>query len=177
MPPLLHRLLLGAFAVAFVVSFMPLFRIALPTRAEALRRLERNAEIKHRPASSYEDRLGTTPPKETVALWAAHRDRLARLIDRLKPSWPAPRSDRNDPYAIRAALMLGLVAAIFAAGGDGWNRLRAAFSPEASGAPSLIRLDAWVTPPVYTGMAPIVLADGNETVGAGAEILPRSVGT
>jgi len=168
-PPLLHRLLLGAFAVAFIVSFLPLFRIALPTRAEALRRLERNAEIKHRPASSYEDRLGATPPKETVALWAAHRERLARLIDRLKPSWPAPRSDRNDPYAIRAALMLGLVAAIFAAGGDGWNRLRVAFSPEASGAPSLIRLDAWVTPPVYTGMAPIVLADGNEAVGDGAE--------
>lgn len=168
-PPLAHRLLLGAFGIAFIASFLPLFRIALPTRQEALRRLERHAGIKHRPATSYEDRLGATPPKETVTLWAVHRERLARLIDKLKPAWPAPRSDRNDPYAIRAALMLGLVAAIFAAGGDGWNRMRAAFSPEASSAPSLIRLDAWVTPPVYTGIAPVVLADGNETVGAGAE--------
>ncbi|MGV1013860.1 MAG: TIGR02302 family protein [Methyloceanibacter sp.] len=168
-PPLLHRLLLIAFGVALIASFVPLFRIVWPTRTEALRRLERHAEIKHRPATSYEDRLGAAPPKETRALWAAHRERLARLIDRLKPTWPAPRTDRNDPYALRAALMLGLVAAIFAAGGDGWNRMRAAFSPEASGAPSLIRLDAWVTPPVYTGIAPIVLADGSETVGAGAE--------
>src|SRR5690606_35467811 len=151
--------LLGAFAIAFLASFLPLFRISVPTRAEALRRLERHAGIKHRPATSYEDRLGATPPKETVALWAAHRERLARLIERLKPSWPAPRSDHNDPYALRALLMLGLVAAIFAAGGDGWNRLRAAFSPDVSAAPSLIRLDAWVTPPVYTGIAPIVLAD------------------
>jgi uncharacterized protein (TIGR02302 family) len=168
-PPLAHRLLLGAFGLAFIASFLPLFRMALPTRLEALRRLERHAGIKHRPATSYEDRLGATPPKETVTLWGVHRERLARLIDRLKPAWPAPRSDRNDPYAIRAALMLGLVAAIFAAGGDGWNRMRAAFSPGSSSVPSLIRLDAWVTPPVYTGIAPIVLADGNETVGAGAE--------
>ena len=36
-------------------------------------------------------------------------------------------------------------------------------------APALLSLDAWVTPPVYTGVAPIVLADGSETVGAGAE--------
>jgi uncharacterized protein (TIGR02302 family) len=169
LPPLAHRLLLIAFGVALVVSFLPLFRIAWPTRAEALRRLERHAEIKHRPASSYEDRLGASPPKETRALWEAHRERLSRLIAKLKPSWPAPRTDRKDPYAIRAALLLGLVAAFLAAGGDGWNRLRAAFSPEASGAPSLVRLDAWVTPPVYTGIAPIVLADGSETVGVGAE--------
>ena len=35
--------------------------------------------------------------------------------------------------------------------------------------PRCCRLDAWVTPPVYTGIAPIVLADGSEKVGAGAE--------
>lgn len=168
-PPLAHRVLLGAFALALALSFLPLIRLSLPTREEALRRLERKADIKHRPASSYEDRLGTTPGKETALLWAAHRERLSRLIGRLKPSWPEPRTDRKDPYAIRAALLIALVAALFAAGGNGWDRLRAAFSPAASIAPSLLRLDAWVTPPVYTGVAPIVLADGSETIGAGAE--------
>jgi uncharacterized protein (TIGR02302 family) len=62
-----------------------------------------------------------------------------------------------------------LIAAVFAAGPNGLDRIRAAFSPAASGAPSLIRLDAWVTPPVYTEVPPIVLADGSETVGAGSE--------
>ncbi len=169
LPPLLHRVLLGGFGLALIVSFLPLIRLSLPTRQEALRRLERTAGIKHRPASSYEDRLGATPPKETAALWAAHRERLGKLIARLKPSWPAPRTDRKDPYAIRAALLLAVVAALLATGGNVLDRLRAAFSPAASGAPALLRLDAWVTPPVYTGLAPIVLADGNETVGAGAE--------
>jgi uncharacterized protein (TIGR02302 family) len=169
LPPLAHRVLLGGFGLALIVSFLPLLRLSLPTRQDALRRLERTAGIKHRPASSYEDRLGSTPPKETAALWAAHRARLSRLIAKLKPSWPAPRTDRKDPYAIRAALLLTLVAAVLAAGGNVSDRLRAAFSPAASGTASLLRLDAWVTPPVYTGVAPIVLADGSEAVGAGAE--------
>jgi uncharacterized protein (TIGR02302 family) len=169
LPPLAHRVALGAFGLALIVSFLPLIRLSLPTRPEALRRLERHAGIKHRPASSYEDRLGAIPAKETAALWAAHRTRLSRLIAKLKPSWPAPRTDRKDPYAIRAALLLGVVAALLASGGNGWDRLRAAFAPGASSAPALLRLDAWVTPPVYTGIAPIVLADGNEKVGAGAE--------
>ena len=169
LPPLLHRVLLGGFGLAFIISFLPLLRLSLPTRQEALRRLERTAGIKHRPASSYEDRLGATPPKETAALWAAHRLRLSRLVARLKPSWPAPRTDRKDPYAIRAALLLAVVAALLATGGNVFDRLRAAFSPAASSAVALLRLDAWVTPPVYTGLAPIVLADGSEAVGAGAE--------
>jgi uncharacterized protein (TIGR02302 family) len=169
LPPLAHRVLLGGFGLVLIVSFLPLLRVSLPTRAEALRRLERSAGIKHRPASSYEDRLGATPARETAALWTLHRERLSRLIGRLRPSWPAPRTDRKDPYAIRAALLLAVVAAMLAAGGNGWDRLRQAFSPAASGAASLLRLDAWVTPPVYTGIAPIVLADGSEAVGKGAE--------
>jgi uncharacterized protein (TIGR02302 family) len=169
LPPLAHRVLLGAFGLALIVSFLPLLRLSPPTRQEALRRLERNAGIKHRPASSYEDRLGATPARETAALWAAHRARLSRLIARLKPSWPAPRTDRKDPYAIRAALLLTVVVALLATGGSGLDRLRRAFSPATSGTAPLLRLDAWVTPPVYTGVAPIVLADGNEPVGNGAE--------
>src|SRR4030065_253823 len=106
---------------------------------------------------------------EAVALWPAPRERLSRLIARLTPSWPAPRTDRKDPYAIRAALLLTVAAAMLAAGGNVSDRLRAAFSPAASGTPALLRLDAWVTPPVYTGIAPIVLAAGSEKVGGGAE--------
>jgi uncharacterized protein (TIGR02302 family) len=170
MPPLMHRILLGAFGVALIVSFLPLVRLALPTRAEALRRLERNANIKHRPASSYEDQLGSTPPPETAQLWATHRKRLAQLVARLRPTWPTPRTDRKDPYAIRALLLIGLIVAALAAGADSRTRIAAAFSPAASSAPTaLLRLDAWITPPIYTAMAPIVLADGSETVGAGSE--------
>jgi uncharacterized protein (TIGR02302 family) len=169
LPPLLHRALLVASGLALLVSLLPLIRFPVPTRAEALRRLERNAEIKHRPASSYEDRLGTTSRADTALLWAAHRERLAKLVAKLKPTWPTPRTDRKDPYAIRSALLLVLVVAALAAGPNRWDRIAAAFSPAARTATGLLRLDAWVTPPVYTNVAPIVLADGSEPVGAGNE--------
>ncbi len=169
MPPLLHRALLVAFAVALLVSLLPLIRFPLPTRAEALRRLERNADIKHRPASSYEDKLGTTARTDTAILWAAHRERLSRLVAKLKPSWPLPRIDRKDPYALRSALLLVLIVAALAAGPNRWDRIAAAFSPAARTSSALLRLDAWVTPPVYTEVAPIVLADGSEPIGAGNE--------
>ena len=110
LPPLLHRALLVAFAVALLVSLVPLIRFPMPTRAEALRRLERHADIKHRPASSYEDKLGTTSRADTALLWAAHRERLSRLVAKLKPSWPLPRTDRKDPYAVRSAFLLVLIA-------------------------------------------------------------------
>ena len=170
LPPLLHRILLGAFGLALILSLLPLFRLPLPSRAEALRRLERTAQIKHRPASSYEDQLGGTTQDETALLWAAHRARLARLVAKLKPAWPAPRTDRKDPYALRSGLLILLAVAVLAAGGDSFERLRAAFSPAPRTAAALMRLDAWVTPPVYTGVAPIVLADGTEPVGSGAEM-------
>ena len=169
LPSLAHRILLGVFAVSFLVSLVPLWRIAVPTRAEALRRLERDSGIKHRPASSYEDTLEAPAGSAPAQLWALHRKRLARLVARLKPSWPAPRADRDDPFAIRGALVLALVAAFFAAGSDTGTRLKAAFSPSASAAPQLVRLDAWITPPVYTGMAPVILADGTEQIGHGNE--------
>jgi uncharacterized protein (TIGR02302 family) len=169
LPPLLHRALLGAFAVALLVSLLPLIRFPMPTRAEALRRLERHAGIKHRPASSYEDKLGTTSRADTALLWAAHRERLSRLVAKLKPSWPLPRTDRKDPYAIRSALLLVLIVTLLAAGPNRWDRIATAFTPAPRTSAALMRLDAWVTPPVYTEVAPIVLADGSEPVGSGNE--------
>jgi len=169
LPPLVHRGLLVTFGVALLVSLLPLIRFQLPTRAEALRRLERNADIKHRPASSYEDRLGSTPRGDTALLWTAHRERLSRLVAKLKPRWPIPRTDRKDPYAIRSALLLVLIVAALAAGPNRFDRIAAAFSPAARTSTTLLRLDAWVTPPIYTGVAPIVLADGSEAIGAGNE--------
>ena len=169
LPPILHRALLVVSGVALLVSLLPLIRFPVPRRAEALRRLERDADIKHRPASSYEDKLGATSRADTQLLWAVHRERLAKLVAKLKPSWPMPRTDRKDPYAVRSALVLVLIVAALAAGPNRWDRVASAFSPAARTTTAPLRLDAWVTPPIYTGVAPIVLADGSEPVGAGNE--------
>jgi uncharacterized protein (TIGR02302 family) len=169
LPPLAHRILLFGFGIALLASFVPLIRMTWPTRQEALRRLERDAGIRHRPATSYEDRLGDTASGEAMLLWHAHRDRLARLVARLKPRWPDPRTDRSDPFALRAVLLLLLFVGFLSAGSSSWDRIRQAFTLAPRNAVALMRLDAWVAPPVYTQLAPIVLADGTEPVGTGAE--------
>jgi len=169
LPPLAHRVLLFGFVVALLASFIPLIRMTWPTRQEALRRLERDAGIKHRPATSYEDRIGDTASGEATLLWHAHRDRLARLVARLKPRWPDPRTDRSDPFALRAVLLLLLFVGFLSAGGSSLDRIRQAFTLAPRSAVALMRLDAWVAPPVYTQRPPIVLADGTEPVGTGAE--------
>ncbi len=163
--PLLHKVLLGAFAVALLAALLWAARTPWPTREQGLRRLERLSGVPHRPASSYDDTLsaGNTDPS-TVAIWKAHRQRLAELIGKLRVSSPKPDTPRHDPWALRAALMIGVIA-LTALAGDHWSeRLKQAFViADPAHAISRLRVDAWVTPPAYTGKAPIMLADGGRT--------------
>jgi uncharacterized protein (TIGR02302 family) len=160
MPAWAHLLGLVLFAAGFVYSLKSLLRLRYPSGEEGLRRLERDAGLKHRPATSYTDTLGDSAGREGRALWEAHRARLSALFSRLRPSWPRPRNERSDPYAVRIALALTLIVAIAATGAGGLDRLKQALTPQSIAAPSELRVDAWVTPPGYTGKPPMVLADG-----------------
>ncbi len=160
--PLAHKILLGAFIVAFLAALVWLARLRWPSRIDALRRIERISQVKHRPASSYEDTLSNTETNpETKALWRAHRQRLATKIDKLRVGKPAPRTDRHDPLALRAALLLGVIVATAIAGDSAADRLRSAFYFNDVQLSSQARLDAWVTPPAYTVKPPIMLSDGS----------------
>lgn len=157
---LTHKVLIGLFAVVGLASLAPLFRIRLPSREDALRRLERDSGLRHRPATSYEDVLPVGASPRERALWEAHRQRLARLFDRLRVDLPRPRLDEADPYALRSLLALLLAVALIASSGSHVDRLGEALSLAPQQSAPQFRLDAWVTPPVYTGKPPIVLADG-----------------
>ena len=159
---LTHKVVLGVFGLAVLAALVALARVRWPTRAEAIRRVEAVSGVKHRPASSYEDTLTlNAEDARTAALWRVHRGRLAQLLGKLRVGRPAPRTDRYDPFALRALLVLGVLLLLVAAGDSTQDRLWAAFrfGPLAKGAEA--RLDAWVTPPAYTGKPPIMLADGS----------------
>ena len=165
LPGLAHKAGLAVFGVALIASLVPLARVRWPDREQGLRRLERVSGVRHRPASSFEDELGEDEtgegaPAEQRALWDLHRQRLAAMLARLTAGWPHPRLARADPYALRAALLLLLVVGLVAAGDSTWQRLSAAFSVESQNAAARFGINAWVTPPLYTARAPIVLADG-----------------
>jgi uncharacterized protein (TIGR02302 family) len=163
-----HEGLLATFALAFVLSLTPLARFRKPTRAEALRRLETTAGLKHRPASTFEDSLAAElDAPETRRLWRLHRQRMAVAFDRLRAGWPHPRVDLRDPFALRAALILLLTASFAAHGQGSWERLASAFILRGAPGAASARVDAWITPPVYTGKPPVMLIDASRPANAG----------
>ncbi len=155
-----HLGLLWAFAVAMVAAFVPALRVRMPTRDEALRRLEHRSGVRHRPASALEDRpAGETGPAAR-RLWQAYRERMSEAMSRLKPGTPHPRTDRADPFALRALLALLLIVALVANWGEARQRLAAAFDLRAAEGAAALRVDAWIAPPVYTGRPPLTLTSG-----------------
>ncbi|HET6388330.1 TIGR02302 family protein [Hyphomicrobium sp.] len=164
--PLIHKLLLAAFGLGAIAAIVYAARIPWPTRDEAIRRIERRSNVPHRPATSYEDTLTSgASDATTTAIWQAHRERLARAIARLRVGRPAPRTDRLDPWAVRGLLLVLFIPIALLATGSLGDRLAAAFrfGGGESGPPA--RVDAWVTPPPYTALPPVLLADGSQQAG------------
>jgi uncharacterized protein (TIGR02302 family) len=161
LPQPAHVAVLGGFALALLAAIIAAARVNYPRREEAVRRLETASGIPHRPASSYEDTItANAEDPRTNAIWQAHRARLAAALARLRVGPPHPRADRADPVALRALLMLAVVAVASLVGDSAADRLRSAFRFNSLAALASARLDAWVTPPSYTTRPPVMLADG-----------------
>lgn len=150
--------ILGAFAVAAAYLIVHFFRLARPARSAALARIETATGLLHRPATALSDRLavGVADPA-AEALWTAHRTRLLGSLDRLKAGPPSPGLARRDPYALRFLAILLLAVGFVYAGPDRLGMLGEAFRGGEPVAATVARIDAWVTPPAYTGRAPIFL--------------------
>ena len=160
-----HNIIIGAFLLAALSALVVCARIRWPSRDEAVHRLEASSGVPHRPASAYEDTLsGTEQGGLAQRLFEAHRRRMGKLIEKLRVKWPSPRVERFDPWALRALLILLIGAGAVMAGDSLADRLRQALrlGPAGSGQP--VRIDAWLSPPAYSGRQPILLADGAKPV-------------
>jgi uncharacterized protein (TIGR02302 family) len=175
----------GLFVLTALGALLPLIRFRWPTREEALGRLDRGTGIRHRPATALTDTLATRDPVALV-LWQAQRERTLASIKRIRAGLPSPRLAIHDPWALRALVMVMMVAAYVAAGDERKLRVAAAFDWNGVLAPANVRVDAWVTPPNYTGKPPIILSAANKDAGtpdsgplpvpAGSTLLVRSSG-
>ena len=89
---------------------------------------------------------------------------------------------------MRALVAVLVIATFFAAGGERTKRIAAAFDWHGVVTPANFRIDAWVTPPAYTGRPPLILpglrpgeqsqarAGGPVTVPAGSTLVVRATG-
>lgn len=174
------------FAGLAAAALFPLMRFRWPRREEALARLDRGSGIRHRPATTLTDTLTSQDPV-AQALWQAQRERTLASLKRIRAGLPHPRLAIHDPWALRALVMVMLVATFFAAGDERVLRLGAAFDWNGVLTPTNIRVDAWVTPPLYTGKPPVILSAANKeaaalpasgplAVPAGSTLIVRSSG-
>ncbi|HTB02037.1 MAG TPA: TIGR02302 family protein [Bradyrhizobium sp.] len=171
-------------ALALGAAF-PLLKFRWPSREDGLSRLDRGSGIRHRPATALTDTLKTQDPV-AQALWQAQRERTLASIKRIRAGLPSPRLAIHDPWALRALIVVLLVATYVAAGDERGLRTEAAFDWNGVLSPANIRVDAWVTPPVYTGKPPIILsaaskeaavpASGPLPVPSGSTLIVRSSG-
>src|ERR1700719_589830 len=164
LPFLARAIGLGLFIALALAALFPLVGVRWARRQEALSRLDRGTGIRHRPATTLTDTLATQDPV-ALALWQAQRERTLASIKRIRAGLPAPRLAIHDPSAVRALGVVLMAATYFAAGDERMMRTAAAFDWNGVLSPSNIRVDAWVTPPNYTGKPPIILSAANKEAG------------
>ena len=158
--PRLGRIIgVAAFGVAFLLVLVRGARWHWPDATAQLARLDRDSGARHQPASSLADALANaSDDPATAQLWALHQQRLARAAAAIRLKPPRSALARLDPFALRAAVLLALVATAFVAGSQRDIRVAAAFDWRASFVPGPgFRVDAWLNPPLYTGRPPLLI--------------------
>lgn len=156
LPDYIRYAALAAFALALLWTLRPLFRLVLPERAEALRRVERASALDHRPISATEDKPAN-PSAAASAIWEAHVARQLAKLSSLKAGTPRSDLKWRDPYALRLLALLGVIAALFLYRGDPVSNFADAVRVTAPPSQVALTLDAWVRPPAYTAKPPMLL--------------------
>ncbi|MGA1802055.1 TIGR02302 family protein [Rhizobium sp. HT1-10] len=169
--PTVPRLaLIAIFILAFVASFIPFRRLRWPTVVDADRLLETRNGLSHQPVAVQEDDPAFETPFSR-ALWREHQARMAERIAALDAGLPRPDIARHDPYALRALPALLLAVAFGYSMSNSAGTLTDAFTnPLPVRSNPDLRIDAWVTPPTYTGQPPTYLTGNTATANAAVSV-------
>ena len=170
--------LAGAVVVAVAATLgLGLWRFRLPTRAEAIARLDRT--LVGRPLAALTDAQAiNAEDPASAALWKAHRARMADRAAAARPVAPSPDLARHDPFGFRLiALTAAFVALMFAVPGQQGSLAGLSGSAGAAIGPSW---EGWITPPAYTGRPGLYLNEINREgfeVPQGSRVILRFYGT
>jgi len=166
--------LLGA-----VFLYLGIRKFALPSRAQALERLDENLE--NRPIASLQDSPAINQKDPFArALWQAHiKDMKAQALAAQAPL-PAPELARRDHFGLRLLALTAVVAALLFAPKFGVETLQATIGGEAAASGPSVAIEAWATPPAYTGKPAIYLTELGDgamvELPIGSEITLRTYG-
>src|SRR5215471_2523989 len=184
-PGWMHATALGVLALLLVWAIGHGVRaLRVPAETEGRRRIEAASRLEHRPLAALADKLaGGTGDPVAIALWEAHRERMARRVRGLRIGLPLAGFIGRDPYGVRVILTIALLVGFLTAGADSGDRVVRALEPQLSftpGAAVPVSLDIWVTPPDYTGEPPLFLqrdaANQTITIPTGSTVLAQVSG-
>ncbi|MEZ2333158.1 TIGR02302 family protein [Mesorhizobium sp. RCC_202] len=155
--------LLVLFALSALGALYPLRFFRMPSAAEVDRRIEAANELLHSPVQVQTDRPSGADSIFSQALWREHQKRMAEKLSSLGPGKPRTRVPDYDRWGLRALAGLLLVTAFAFSYGPFGGRISDGFIARAVRDAVPPRIDAWVTPPTYTGKPPLFLtADANQ---------------
>ncbi|MBB6412921.1 TIGR02302 family protein [Mesorhizobium sangaii] len=155
--------LVAAFGAAALAALYPLRFFRMPGAAEIDRRIEAANQLLHSPVLVQTDRPSGRESSFSQALWREHQKRMAGKLDSLGADLPRTRVPERDRWGLRAVAALLLVTAFAFSFGPSGGRIVDGFSAHGVHDAVPPRIDAWVTPPAYTGKPPIFLtADVNQ---------------
>ncbi|MDX1400785.1 MAG: TIGR02302 family protein [Kiloniellales bacterium] len=160
LPALIHASILLAVFLGFCWTlWFAARRIKAPSYEAARRRLEQENLLSHRPLESLDDNLlAGTGDRVSEALWRHHRMMALQGLGKLRIGLPHPVLAKADPWALRGLALLLLCVALVLGYRNGAERFTEAFLPNFNTAHSReLVLDAWISPPAYTGLPPLFL--------------------
>jgi uncharacterized protein (TIGR02302 family) len=189
LPPWPQLILLILCGLGFLAALYYGFRgFRGPSSGEAVRRVESDSGFTHRPITHLTDaQASNLIDADSINLWKSYRQRLIASIGIPFLGLPRGTVAAKDPWGLRALVLLVLVISIFVAGDNWQKRLIQATHPNFSAfaQSDTSKVEAWLTPPDYTRMAPISLSSAVQlesgeatplTVPVGSKILAQAEG-
>ncbi len=160
---------LVATALALLVALVwGVRRFRKPTRIDALARLD--ASLPGRPITALADNqvIGGADAA-SVAVWQAHRARMAQRVSAAKAVAPDLRVSQRDPFGLRYLALTALVLAVMF--GSIWRvgSVAGLGAGDAQAMPNGPTWEGWAQPPMHTGKPALYLND----IAAGPLSLPQ----
>lgn len=139
-----------------------------PSQARIDRRIEQRSGLVHRPLHALADTLAATQSEGDGTgsqLWQAHRQRAGASLIGLRAGAPSLPAWRHPAGRLGLALLPAVLLAALLAGPQALPRLASGLMPGLFEPPGPRPwMQAWVTPPDYTGAAPVFLTDPHAAV-------------
>ncbi len=168
-------ILLIAALIYLAIAFNKARKLKRPNRSAAMRRVEKDSDVSHRPLDTLFDQ-----PAISEDGWAEHYRKAEDEIEALGKPRLRPALGKVDKYYLRFIVPSLLVLSLMVGTSDSFERLRHSLTPGwVHGAMGdNVTFEAWIDPPEYTGRPPVYFKNTERLeVPEGSELVARIIGT